>query len=238
MKNSSTMFNHLQKVMAFSALAFFSHASTANLVQNGEFNASAAGQLNSSSYSAGVTVPDWTNNGGYTFVLDAASAASGVANNFGNTTALHGSINGASGYFIAADGDPTYSRSIQQEITGLTVGQNYILSFDWAAGQQLGYGGDSTSQWNVSLGNSAFTTPTVTNPSESFTGWFNQSFEYTATSSTATLSFLAAGAPSGVPPFALLDNVSVSAVPVPMAFPLLLSGLVGLGFMRKKNKAA
>ena len=63
---------------------------------------------------------------------------------------------------------------------------------------------------------------------------------FTADSTTDVLSFLANGTPSGVPPFALLDGVSMNAVtsvPEPASAAMLLTGLVGLaGFVRRRRK--
>ncbi|MDR3533638.1 MAG: PEP-CTERM sorting domain-containing protein, partial [Rhodopila sp.] len=50
------------------------------------------------------------------------------------------------------------------------------------------------------------------------------------------LSFLATGTPSGQPPFALLANVSVTNVPEPAAWTVMVSGLVGLiGIARRRR---
>lgn len=45
------------------------------------------------------------------------------------------------------------------------------------------------------------------------------------TSASEVLSFLAIGTPAGVPPFALLDGVSISEVPEPGSLVLLGAGL-------------
>jgi len=51
----------------------------------------------------------------------------------------------------------------------------------------------------------------------------SQSFTYTATATSEVLSFLAAGGPSGAPPFVLLDGVSI----IPIAEPASWMTLVG-----------
>ena len=54
--------------------------------------------------------------------------------------------------FYQADGNPQYESTILQTIPGLTAGVNYTLQFQQAAGQQVGFSGDTTEQWRVFLG--------------------------------------------------------------------------------------
>jgi len=52
------------------------------------------------------------------------------------------------------------------------------------------------------------------------------------------LSFLAVGTPAGVPPFSLLDGVSMtSAVPEPQTWGMLGLGLGLVGFAARRRKA-
>ncbi|EDY19588.1 conserved hypothetical protein [Chthoniobacter flavus Ellin428] len=147
--------------------------------------------------------------------------------NYGNTY-MWGSHNGGAttwvappsgGNFIAADG--AYEQApIQQTITGLTVGKTYALKFWYGAAQQQGtFTQATTDQWTVSLmgtktstfGN--FTTPTINLGAESFSGWTQATFYFIASNTSETLSFSAAGTPSGQPPFALLAGVDLEIVP-------------------------
>lgn len=54
--------------------------------------------------------------------------------------------------FYQADGNPQYESTILQTITGLTANTTYDLQFQQAAGQQIGFSGDTTEQWKVFLG--------------------------------------------------------------------------------------
>ena len=65
----------------------------------------------------------------------------------------------------------------------------------------------------MTLGSQTFTTGTVSVPAKGFSGWMEQTFNYTATSTSETLSFLAIGTPNGQPPFALLGGVDLTVVP-------------------------
>jgi hypothetical protein len=103
--------------------------------------------------------------------------------------------------------------AISQSISGLTVGQTYVLTFYWAAAQQQGFTGATTEWWQVSLGAQTQNTGTFSLASGSFSGWMQQTMYFTATSGTETLSFLAGGTPSGEPPFSLLTDIDMTVVP-------------------------
>jgi hypothetical protein len=59
-------------------------------------------------------------------------------------------------------------------------------------------------------------------------GWQQDSFGFTATSTTARLSFMSQGTPTGKPPFAFLSGVSVRQIPEPADY---VGTLVGIGFV-------
>ena len=145
----------------------------------------------------------------------------------------------AGGNFVAADGDFSVG-AITQTVTGLTAGLKYAVSFYWGAAQQTGYSGATTEQWKVSLGSEMYATPVVTNPNQSFSGWFAQTFTYTATSASQVLSFLAVGTPSGAPPFVLLDGVSIAvAVAEPASWMTLVAAVLSIiGVARLKRRSS
>ena len=225
----------LAVLAAFTALSLTSaHATPVNLVVNGGFESTTkgAGQID-----AITTATGWTSKG-YNFVFASGTAATtGATGTYGNlklwgpgTGAANGLSNSpAGGNFLAADG-AYQTEAIQQTIYGLTVGQKYDLTFYWAGAQQSGYSGVNAEQWIVSLGNQTISTALVQNTSHGFTGWMQETFTYTATSTSAVLSFLAHGTPTGVPPFSLLDGVSLTAqVPEPSSIALFVAGLALIG---------
>lgn len=244
-------FVHKAALIAFSAIALSTFAisahATPNLVLNGGFDlvingSGGIGEFNNATYS---TVTDWTSSG-YNFIFASGTAdTTGSTGTFGNLKLWgpgSGSANGlpasspTGGNYVAADGAFQIG-AISQTINGLIAGGSYSISFDWAGAQQSGFNGANTEQWQVSLGAQTQSTVVVNNADHGFTGWVHQKFIYTATSSSELLSFLAVGTPNGVPPFALLDGVSVTAVPEPGSLVLLLGGLglLSVGVLRSKK---
>jgi hypothetical protein len=203
------------------------------LVVNGDFEQTtltASGQFRASN------VTGWSTTG-YNFLYFPGTATTTGGQGDSGTVKLWGN-NGfvdspTGGNFVAADG--AYEvKPISQTINGLTVGQRYDVSFYWGAAQQSGYTGLTTERWDVSLGGQTQSTATANNPNHGFTGWFHQTFTYTATSTSEVLSFLSQGTPTGEPPFALLDGVSVqesTSIAEPAAASFLL-GVVAIGAIR------
>ena len=188
---------------------------------------------------------------GYNFIFAAGTAdTTGATGVYGGLTLWgpnNGSANGLppsspnGGNFVAADGD-FQTEAITQTINGLKAGDKYTVSFYWAGAQQEGFTGPTTDAWIVGFGSATQETPIVNNVSHGFTGWQHQSFTFTADGASDVLSFLAVGTPAGVPPFSLLDGVSVNSVsaPEPGSVTLLVSlaGLLGgLGIRRFRKKA-
>ena len=211
------------------------HAAHAtNMVVNGDFEQTTMPDGSDQIRSSNLT--GWSTYG-YNFLFTPGAATSqGDYGPVGFWSMPSASPNG--GNYIAADGayrvDP-----LVQTINNLTPGAHYTVSFDWAAAQQSGFDGDTTEWWNVSLGSETHSTDVYSNPSHGVSAWMTASLDFTATSTSEVLSFLAAGTPNGEPPFSLLDGVSMtqaSDVPEPASAALLLGGLAGLLRLRRKRR--
>jgi PEP-CTERM motif len=247
-KNKMVLCNsHRSAVLGFVALAFLALAISAqatNLVTNGSFEmtTNGPGQMGFNTDAVG-----WTTTG-YNFIFGPGTADNGgVTGQFGNVQ-LWGPGNGSNnglpatspdgGNFIAADGAFQVA-PIEQTINGLTVGNQYTVSFYWGGAQQFGFDGATTEQFQVSLGNQSFLTAVLQNPTHGFTGWMFQQFTFTADNTSDVLAFLAIGTPTGVPPFVLLDGVSMNAAggttPEPGTLLLMIGGLGSLGAVRWKT---
>lgn len=236
-------------------------AGNANLVQNGGFESgSGLGQIDSV-----VTGTGWSNTGSnnFNFILDttADDALNGFGGGFpsvnspgastnifvwgpgnGINNGFTGSADG--GKFLGGDGGYA-TGTVTQTITGLTAGEQYTLSFEWAGAQFTDQSGAYWAGWDVDFGGESFSVggQATAVASQGFLGWASASHNFTASSSTQVLSFLATG-PSGLPPFSLLDGVSlttVTQVPEPASLALMLAGgclLVATAKSRRRQRGA
>ncbi len=212
------------------------------MVANAGFESSsysASSQFGANSFGQGVT--GWTGTGFELYFVGDTQTTVSAANQYNDpntyfrpnvTTSPDG------GNFVMLDGDSSFQggdattagSTISQTINGLTPGLQYNVGFDWAASELINRTGDTTERLAVNFGSDAQTTVTVSVPSGSFGGWMQQSFRFTASSASEVLTFLSFGTPSGLPPVALLDGVSVTqSVPEPASWATLVLGLAVLG---------
>jgi hypothetical protein len=136
------------------------------------------------------------------------------------------------GNTLAIDSDPELAKPFSQEISGLTVGENYKLTFYQASGQFTTRTGDTTELWEVKFGTETQRSTMMITPSQGSIGWMQEVMFFTAHSTAQTLSFFAVGTPSGLPPVNLLDGVVLEAdvpgVPEPATFAMIGIGLLAL----------
>jgi hypothetical protein len=223
---------------AFLMMAVTAHAN--NLVTNGSFESTTAGN---GQLGFNTNATDWSTTG-YNFLFASGTGDTTGANGQYGGLSLWGPNNGSAnglpasspdgGNYVAMDADFQVG-AISQTITGLTAGDTYAVGFWWAASQQLGFDGATVQYLTVSLGGESETTSIYNLPNHAFSGWMYQTDVFTADSTSDTLSFLAGGSPQ-VPPFTLLDGVSMAPTPEPGTLPLLFTGLMsGLTVLRSKK---
>jgi hypothetical protein len=240
---ATNLFRRGGLVLAALALAASATAAYADpVIVNGNFQSLLAPGVSSEFGDAfpSQEVTGWSTNG-YNFVFTPGTADStGAKNQFGSAPLqLWGPALGVNnglpatspdgGNFIAADGAFNVG-AITQSISGLSIGTTYDIGFWFAGAQQDCCTGPTTEKWQVTFGTATQSTVTLSDPSQGFTGWQYDTMEFTATSTTQTLSFLAVGTPDGgSPPFSLLDGVTISATPEPSSLALMATGLFSVG---------
>lgn len=159
-------------------------------------------------------------------------------------------------YMDAEPGQQVYA--ITQTISGLKAGNKYSLAFLSNYFTENNSAGDSAA-WVANLGGSIeFASPNGTYSSfkggdtestlptniptgaggynvPNGTGWFAQNLTLTASSSSEALTFIATG--TGFPPFAAITDISLTAVPEPSTWLMMLAGIFGLGFMARRRRS-
>jgi choice-of-anchor C domain-containing protein len=156
-----------------------------------------------------------------------------------------GSIDYIGTYWTSANGDRsldlngTVPGSIFQTFD-VTPGQAYQVTFDLAGNPAGGPTAKTlTTSANATIVLSSFDT---TGKDLSNMGWTPVSFNFTATGSTETLTFLSTTAgysgnstyPTAFGP--ALDNVSVTAVPEPSTWAMMILGFLGVGLASYRRK--
>jgi hypothetical protein len=145
---------------------------------------------------------------------------------FGTPGQTVNSVDG-SGWYISSDGDPAYSGSITQLLTGLTAGTKYDVSFWQAAGQfdcykeganciDGTYNQATTNWWEVGFGGVVQSSRTMAKAANApVSAWQKEVLTFVAAGSTAMLEFMANGTPGNQPPTALLSAISVTPQDTP-----------------------
>ena len=213
-----------------------------NLVTNGDFETFGGALDPFSQLGAGdPSVTGWDLNpglyggNGINFVIPAGTPA--FAYNYGpsnmGTIAPGFSLTSpAGGNYFAADGDPTYSGSFSQVITGLTVGQQYKLNF--YEGLMSYYDLAMTAQWNVDFGSENQQADLMQSVVGAAVDWHPYEMTFTASADTQILKFESVGSLS-LPPFATIDGISLVAVPEPGGGALIL-GAFGVALQLRRRR--
>ena len=220
------------RIAKFLVLALVLSASSpvhAGLITNGDFSSHSSGAIVPSNHYLVQAGNDPTVNGS----LSGKATLTGWTV-YNGTYSDNAPPNGTTTFLgLSADNGFVHSvNSIQQTINGLTVGQNYAVSFDWAATQTLGADGNYSVGWEVSLGGGTAQDTTVASQATNTTSsWMHESFIFTATSSSEVLKFLSVSPVVYGPPSALLTNVDMQSVAVPEPSTLVSLGLGSIAFV-------
>jgi hypothetical protein len=186
-------------MIAATALAGAAHAS---LIVNGDFTSPNV----HGGYGSFATIPGWVSDSSDTLEVG-ASPIYGLSCETAGCQNLEVNAN-------AID-------TVSQTVTGLTVGDTYDLSWDYG-GRNAG----GPQQLDVSFGGASVGVNT-SNGVDAF--WTPNSVDIVATASTETLTFESINV-GGAPSYGNeLTGVSLTTVPEPAAWALLLLGFAGLG---------
>lgn len=202
----------LKFILAASLFALASQAQAApvNLVQNGSFEADV---IAAGTYVEWSSITNWTTDANHKIEIrnDRVGQASDGVN------------------FVELDSNN--NSSIYQTIA-TTAGQAYTLSFDYSPREEQV---SETNPINVFWGGSLITNPEITGSGVGQLGnvWTNYVFSVIGTGSDV-LQFAAAGISDSYG--GAIDNVSVSAVPIPAAAFLFAPALLGFMGLRRKAK--
>jgi hypothetical protein len=239
--------------------------SLVSMVLNGSLETSGTGDGFNLSQNSGQnsTIPNWSVHGNGTIpgfnavydygVVGSSSLPAYMPSSY--NSCILGFVGGNScsnpdgtGHFVNLDGDPSFPAAISQSISGLVSGQQYRLTFSWAAVQRNDQNSPTYGEFlDVSLGDQHFMTPVVginlpgqMFPAQGFSGWFTTSFVFNWDGVDNTLNFLAHGNPSGLPPSINLDGILLNATPEPASWEMFIAGfgLMGVFFARRRRKTA
>jgi Protein of unknown function (DUF642)/PEP-CTERM motif len=129
---------------------------------------------------------------------------------------------------ISASGSSAWS----QTISGLNIGQSYVISFMMAAEANFETGGRSLDVSLTSGSSTPSQTFTATPVSAFWQSWESKEYTFVPTATSATLQFSVTNATDDVG----LDNVSIAAAPEPASLLLLGSGLIVLAGRLRSRK--
>ncbi len=118
------------------------------------------------------------------------------------------------------------TRTLSQSLSGLTVGQQYLLELDY---NSRDYGDDG--HISVSLGGTSLL-DTIVTPTGLGNPWYHLSVPWTAGSSTASLAI--AGIQNGGDSSIVFDRISLQAIPEPTTSAAALLGLAALRLRRRR----
>jgi choice-of-anchor C domain-containing protein len=148
-----------------------------------------------------------------------------------------GSVDYIGSYWQAAEGSRSLDLSGNGpgsifQTFGVTPGQVYNVTFDLAGNTDSG---PTTKTLKTSAGATVLLSSfDTTGHSRGSMGWTPVSFEFQAVGSTETLTFLST---TDTPFGPALDNVSVTPVPEPSTWAMMLLGFTGVGFLAYRRKA-
>jgi hypothetical protein len=202
---------------ALLALACGSAHAATNLVTNGDFSAGVSGFTSGYTYSPGYGWPEGT----YDVTTD-PHLNHPLWSSFGDHTT-------GSGEMLVLNGSPDADTSAWSQTISVTSGKTYDFTA-WVASSYPTSPATLSFSVNGTQVGSTFTASTTTGLWQEFSG------DFTASSNSAALSIIDTNLTRSGNDFAL-DDISVSAVPEPGVWVMMLGGMAILGAMFRMGHA-
>ena len=211
-----------------SAAVLVATSASAQIVQNGSFETftgAFAGDNGAQLTTSSTTLTGWTIVGGEIAVLKNANAYNLTASDGANFLDLAGYSNSG------------FPKGVSQVLSGLSAGQTYTVSMDLGIRNGACVGGLSNCGGPIQVSAGiAGTSQTFTHASNTAGNvWDRFSSNFVANGSSELLTIQGVTASGNA--FIGLDNVSVSPVPEPTTWGLMLAGLVAVGVMARSRTA-
>ena len=221
--------------MKFSRIALFSvtvviaTSASAQIVQNSSFESftgAFGGDNGAQLIGSSTTLTGWTIVGGEIAILKNSNAYNLTASDGVNFLDLAGYSNAG------------FPKGVSQVLTGLSAGQTYALSMDLGIRNGACVSGGNNCRGPIQVSASvAGTSQTFTHSSVTDGNVWNRfSSNFVANNSSALLTIQGVSLPAGNQ-YIGLDNVSISPIPEPTTWGLMLAGLVALGVMGCSRRA-
>jgi hypothetical protein len=218
----------------FALTTSLSVVANANLITNGSFEANNIGNINnngSASWEVFNTIDGWSTYSGAGIEIQTNNTLITVDTPFGDQYIELDAHNGF--------GTGTDTNSLmQQEISGLTVGNSYELSYWYIPRTGITNDNGINVHWwaDGDTVNQSIITEAIANTTYSrAVNWEEITTTLIATAETMYLGFAAFGLDNGVG--GLIDNVTLATVPEPATLGLLAIGLIGLGAARRYKQS-
>lgn len=223
----------LFNLMAF-ALAGLATGASAQIVSNGgfeSFTGAFGGDGGAQLIATSTTLTGWTIVGGEIAILRGPNSYSLAASAGNNFLDLAGYSNGG------------FPKGLSQMLSGLTVGQTYAFSMDLGIRNGACVGGGNNCHGPVQASATIGTTSQTFTEASAVAGnvWGTFGFNFLADSASMLLTIKGVSLPAGNE-FIGLDNVSVTpgtvtAVPEPETYALMLAGLAVVGSIARRRYA-
>ena len=215
--------------IALFCVAVVATSASAQIVQNGSFESftgAFGGDNGAQLIGSSTTLTGWTIIGGEIAILKNSNAYNLTASDGVNFLDLAGYSNGG------------LPKGVSQVLTGLNAGQTYTLSMDLGIRNGACVSGGNNCRGPIQVSaNVAGTTQTFTHSSTTDGNvWNKVSSNFVANNPSVLLTIQGVSLPAGNQ-YIGLDNVSVSPVPEPAIWSLMLAGLVAVGVMGRSRRA-